>query len=123
MHTAWAHKQSQNPEPHRAGRDIPLEDSQRDDHGGRDRGGGVRDGGGTLKGGEEMYRIDYAGGRCSNFAHSRTDLLDWLKILKDETITDIRRLYKSGVSDSVLEKYQSYINKMSPSVGADKARG
>lgn len=55
------------------------------------------------------YRIEYLNGKCCNFANSRNDLLDWLKILKDETITDIRKLYKSGVSDSVMEKYQQYI--------------
>ena len=37
------------------------------------------------------YRIEYAGGRCRNFAHSRKDLLAWLKILKDEEITDIKK--------------------------------
>ena len=25
------------------------------------------------------YRIEYADGRCCNFANSRKDLLDWLK--------------------------------------------
>ena len=30
------------------------------------------------------YRIEYADGRCCNFANSRKDLLDWLKLLKDE---------------------------------------
>lgn len=57
------------------------------------------------------YRIEYASGRCCNFANSRADLIDWLKLLKDETITDIRKLYKSGVSDSVMEQYQQYIKK------------
>ena len=57
------------------------------------------------------YRIEYAGGRCCNFAHSRTDLMEWLKLLKDEAITDIRKVYKSGASDSVIERYQKYINK------------
>lgn len=56
------------------------------------------------------YRIEYAGGKCCNFAHSRKDLLEWLKLLKDETISDIIKLYKSGVSDSVMEKYERYIN-------------
>ena len=55
------------------------------------------------------YRIEYANGNCCNFANSRKDLIEWLKILKDETITDIIKLYKNGVSDSVLEKYQKYI--------------
>lgn len=57
------------------------------------------------------YRIEYAGGKCCNFAHSSKDLIDWLKLLKDETITDIRKLYKSGVSDSVMDVYKKYINK------------
>lgn len=57
------------------------------------------------------YRIEYADGRCCNFANGSKDLIEWLKLLKDETITDIRKLYKSGVSDSVIEKYQKYIRK------------
>ena len=55
------------------------------------------------------YRIEYADGRCCNFANRRADLLAWLKLLKEEEIADIRKVYKSGVSDSVLETYRSYI--------------
>lgn len=58
-----------------------------------------------------MYRIEYAEGRCCNFANGRTDLLEWLKLLKDEAISDIRKLHRSGISDSVMEKYKSYIRK------------
>ena len=57
------------------------------------------------------YRIEYADGRCCNFANSRKDLLEWLKLLKDEEITDIRKIYKSGVTVSVLEKYQNHLVK------------
>lgn len=57
------------------------------------------------------YRIEYADGRCCNFANSRKDLLEWLKLLKDEEITDIRKIYKNGVTDFVLEKYQNYLVK------------
>ncbi len=57
------------------------------------------------------YRIEYANGKCCNFANSSKDLITWLKLLKDEEITDIRKLYKSGVSDSVIDKYKKYINK------------
>lgn len=57
------------------------------------------------------YRIEYAGGKCCNFANSRKDLIEWLELLKDETITDIRKLYKSGASDSVMDKYQNYIQR------------
>lgn len=55
------------------------------------------------------YRIEYAGGRCCNFANGRADLIKWLRLLKDETISDIRKLYRSGVSDSVMEKYRKYL--------------
>ena len=58
------------------------------------------------------YRIEYAGVQCCSFASSRKDLVEWLKLLKDETITDIRKLYKSGVSDSVMSKYGQYISKI-----------
>ncbi len=57
------------------------------------------------------YRIEYADGRCCNYANGRKDLLEWLKLLKDETITDIRKVYKSGITDSVMETYKPYLNK------------
>lgn len=57
------------------------------------------------------YRIEYAGGQCHNSANSRLDLLKWLKNLKDEVITDIRMVYKSGATTSVMEKYEKYIRK------------
>ena len=55
------------------------------------------------------YRIEYADGKCCSFANGSKDLIDWLKLLKDETICDIRKIYKNGVTDSVIEKYQKYI--------------
>lgn len=58
-----------------------------------------------------VYEIEYSGAKCYNYASSRKDLLDWLQLLKDEDITDIRKVYKSGATDSVLEKYQDYIAK------------
>lgn len=57
------------------------------------------------------YRIEYAERRCCNFANSSKDLIAWLKLLKDEEITDIRKLYKSGATDSVMEIYKKYIRK------------
>lgn len=56
------------------------------------------------------YRIEYADGKCCNFANGRKDLLEWLELLKNETISDIRKLYKNGFSETVLEKYEKYIN-------------
>lgn len=51
------------------------------------------------------YRIEYANGRCHNNANGRADLLEWLKILKGEAITDIKKVYRNGASVSVLGKY------------------
>ncbi len=56
------------------------------------------------------YRIEYAEGRCKNFANGREDLLEWLKLLHEETITDIRKEYENGTSVSVIDKYEKYIN-------------
>lgn len=57
------------------------------------------------------YQIEYENGKCCNFANGRADLLEWLKILKDESITDIRKLYKNGASESVIDKYKRHIKK------------
>ena len=51
-------------------------------------------GGQAGKEGLMEYRIEYAGGRCRNFAHNRKDLLEWLKVLKNEEISDIRKIHK-----------------------------
>lgn len=55
------------------------------------------------------YRIEYENGKCCNFANNRKELIEWLKLLKEETITDVRKIYKNGVSDSVMETYRKYI--------------
>ena len=58
------------------------------------------------------YRIEYCGAKCYNYANSRADLLDWLRLLKDEQITDIKKECKSGATASVLDKYRDYIAKI-----------
>lgn len=55
------------------------------------------------------YRIEYANGKYCNFANGRKDLLEWLRLFKGETVTDIRKIYKNGSTDSVLEKYEQYV--------------
>lgn len=57
------------------------------------------------------YRIEYAGGKCFNFANSRPELLKWLKLLEDEVITDIRKVYRNGSTDPAMEKYRKHIKK------------
>ena len=57
-----------------------------------------------------IYRIEYENGKCC-IANGTKDLID--KLLKDETVTvtDIRKVYISGVTDSVLETYKKYLKK------------
>lgn len=59
------------------------------------------------------YRIEYANGRCCDFVNSSKDLIAWLQILKKEEISDIRKVYKSGATDSVKEIYKQYIGRQS----------
>lgn len=54
------------------------------------------------------YRIEYANGKCCSFVNNSKDLIDLLKHLKNETISDIRKIYKSGVTDSVKDIYAKY---------------
>ena len=55
------------------------------------------------------YRSEYSDERYCNFVNGRAELLKCLKLLKKAEISDIRKVYKSGVSDSVLETYRNYI--------------
>ena len=56
-----------------------------------------------------MYKIEYDNGKFCNYAHSRADLLAWLRILHDEKIDDILKISKSGDSTSVIEKYKKFL--------------
>ena len=56
------------------------------------------------------YWIEYADGRCCNFANSRKDLLDWLKLLKNElakVLNELKSMKKGeNVSEDLLEVIQ-----------------
>ena len=56
-----------------------------------------------------MYKIEYDNGKCCNYANSRDDLLEWLRILHDEKIDDILKISKSGDVTSVIEKYKKFL--------------
>lgn len=58
-----------------------------------------------------IYEIRYADGRCNSHTNGSKDLIKRLALLKDEHIADIRKIYKSGVSDTVLETYGKYIGR------------
>ena len=55
------------------------------------------------------YRIEYVNRRACDIVNSRKDLLERLQTLEKGTVEDIRKLYKSGVSDSVLDIYRQYL--------------
>lgn len=56
-----------------------------------------------------IYKIEYSGGKCCNYANGRVDLLEWLSILRDEKIDDILKISKSGDVISVIEKYKKFL--------------
>lgn len=58
-----------------------------------------------------IYEIIYSDGRCNSRTNGSKDLIKRLALLKDEHIADIRKIYKSGVSDTVLETYGKYIGR------------
>lgn len=57
------------------------------------------------------YRIEYKEGKCCTVVNNRKQLIEQLEQLNSETITDIRKMYKSGVSDSVMEQYVGYMHQ------------
>lgn len=54
------------------------------------------------------YRIEFADRRCCSIANSRRELIQRLQTLERGTVEDIRKVYKSGVSDSVKDIYDRY---------------
>lgn len=54
------------------------------------------------------YRIEFADRRCCSIANSRRELIQRLQTLDRGTVEDIRKVYKSGVSDSVKDIYEQY---------------
>lgn len=67
------------------------------------------------------YPIDFIGDRKSLVVNSRSDLLNWLKLLHPNMIDDIRKMYSNGVSDSVMDKYARYIK--APIRAANSGKG
>lgn len=53
------------------------------------------------------YRIEYSGNRKSTLVDGRATLIKQLKMAIG--VIDIRKVYKNGVSDSVMERYRDYI--------------
>ena len=66
----------------------------------------------NIKIGKEVelmkYIIYHSNDKVSR-ADGRKELLKQISQLRKEDIEDIRKMYKSGVTDSVLELYKSYM--------------
>ena len=54
------------------------------------------------------YRIEFADRQCCSIVNSRKELIERLQTLDRGTVEDIRKVYKSGVSDSVKDIYERY---------------
>lgn len=56
-----------------------------------------------------QYRIEYTGNRKCTVVNGRAALLKELKTAAG--VTDVRKVYSNGTTDSVMEKYQDYISR------------
>lgn len=54
------------------------------------------------------YRIEYSNKKCCDFVESRKELLNRLNNTR-YIIADVRKIYKNGSSDSVIDNYKAYI--------------
>ena len=54
------------------------------------------------------YRVERQAGQRCLIMDNRAELLEYLKHTPPETITDIRKIYKNGITDSVMETYFPY---------------
>lgn len=55
------------------------------------------------------YRIEYTNKSRCDYVNGRNELLQKLKEKEDKSIEDIRKIYKSGVTDSVMDNYKRYL--------------
>lgn len=54
------------------------------------------------------YQIIYVGASRCRVVNSRTELLEHLSMPHPD-IADIRKVYKTGVTDGVMDKYSQYV--------------
>ena len=56
----------------------------------------------------KRYRIDRTEGQHSHFVECRKELLEYLSHTPVKNIMDIRKVYKNGITDSVMDIYLPY---------------
>ena len=59
------------------------------------------------------YRIEYADGRCNSYANGTNELIGKLQESKRGEIADVRKVFKSGATDSVMDIYAKHIGQKS----------
>ncbi|MCD8013390.1 MAG: hypothetical protein LUG99_09470 [Lachnospiraceae bacterium] len=62
------------------------------------------------------YRIEFTDRRPCKYVQSREELLLWLKNPRNGAVSDIRKVYTNGATDSVFEKYKPLINNPNPCI-------
>ncbi len=55
------------------------------------------------------YRIEYSNNQRCEVVNSRRELLVRLNQVAAGIVLDVRKIYKSGVSDSVYDSYKNFI--------------
>lgn len=58
------------------------------------------------------YRIEHRTGERCRIVKGRKELLNYLRSANYEVVTDIRKVYKNGISDSVLDTYRPFLKKV-----------
>ncbi len=56
------------------------------------------------------YRIEFSDVKCCKYADSREELLKWLQKPHEGIVSDIRKVYANGATDSVMDKYRPFMN-------------
>ena len=56
-----------------------------------------------------MYRIEYVDGRKCSFTTGRDATIRLLENMDREKVSDVRRVYKNGVSETVMESYERFL--------------
>lgn len=56
------------------------------------------------------YRIEYTNGKYCKIVEGRNDLIKELETSKD-SVSDVSKIFKNGITDSVFETYKKYLER------------
>ena len=55
------------------------------------------------------YRIEYADGRKCSFTTGRDATIRLLENMERRAVSDVRRVYKNGITETVMESYERFL--------------